>query len=339
MLGLDLLARFEIRNRARDPQDPVVGASREPQPRDCVLHQLLTFPIQFAKTTERARRHLGIAENAEGLETARLALPSGENALPDGRRFFAFLVLGQFFVFHGGNLDVQIDPVEQRTGDSRKITLDQGRRAIAFVQRVAGITARAGIHGRREHEALKEGQRHGGPADGDLAVFERLRDSHGMRTARQNVVSILDEVAQNFQDRPPSVRVASTAPEILGEIDADRMRTVIRNLLENAIKYSLPDSRAVEVSAAQNGEYVVIRVTDDGPGIPERDIPSLFEPFFRVDRSRSKKTGGYGLGLSISKRIVEVHGGTIAVHNNRERGTSFVITLPKPCGSPKSRPP
>jgi two-component system sensor histidine kinase VicK len=117
------------------------------------------------------------------------------------------------------------------------------------------------------------------------------------------------------------------------------MRTVIRNLLENAIKYSLPDSRAVEVSAAQNGEYVVIRVTDDGPGIPERDIPSLFEPFFRVDRSRSKKTGGYGPGLSISKRIVEVHGGTIAVHNNRERGTSFVITLPKPCGSPKSRPP
>jgi signal transduction histidine kinase len=89
-----------------------------------------------------------------------------------------------------------------------------------------------------------------------------------MRTARQNVVSILDEVAQNFQDRPPSVRVASTAPEILGEIDADRMRTVIRNLLENAIKYSLPDSRAVEVSAAQNGEYVVIRVTDDGREFP-----------------------------------------------------------------------
>src|SRR5262245_28889538 len=84
-----------------------------------------------------------------------------------------------------------------------------------------------------------------------------------------------------------SVRVASTTPEILVEIDADRIRTVIRNLLENAINYSLPDSRAVEVSAAQNGEYVVIRVTDDGPGIPEGDIPSLFEPFFRVDRSRS----------------------------------------------------
>jgi signal transduction histidine kinase len=91
------------------------------------------------------------------------------------------------------------------------------------------------------------------------------------------------------------------------------MRTVIRNPPENASKYSLPDSRAVEVSGAQNGEYVVIRVIDDGPGIPERDIPSLFEPFFRVNRSPSKKTGGYGLGLSISKRIIEVHGGTIAV--------------------------
>jgi signal transduction histidine kinase len=130
-------------------------------------------------------------------------------------------------------------------------------------------------------------------------------------------------------DRPPSVHVVATTPEILVDVDADRMRTVIRNLLENAIKYSLPDSRGVEVSAAQNGERVVIRVTDDGPGIPERDMPSLFEPFFRVDRSRSKKTGGYGLGLSISKRIVEAHGGTIGVEKNARRGASFIVTLPK----------
>jgi two-component system sensor histidine kinase CiaH len=57
-------------------------------------------------------------------------------------------------------------------------------------------------------------------------------------------------------------------------------------------------------------------------------MPSIFEPFFRVDRSRSKKTGGYGLGLSLSKRIVEAHGGTIAAENNPTRGASFVVTLP-----------
>ncbi|MBI3492841.1 MAG: HAMP domain-containing histidine kinase [Acidobacteria bacterium] len=165
---------------------------------------------------------------------------------------------------------------------------------------------------------------------GELLEFERLRDGRGISTTRQNVVALLGEVARNYDDRPPSVRVVPTTPEILVDIDLDRMRTVIRNLLENAIKYSLPDSSPVEVSATQNGQAVVIRVTDDGPGISERDMPSLFEPFFRVDRSRSKKTGGYGLGLSIAKRIVEAHGGTIAAENNAKRGASFVVTLPEP---------
>jgi signal transduction histidine kinase len=170
---------------------------------------------------------------------------------------------------------------------------------------------------------------------GELVELERLRDGHGIRTACQNVIPILDEVARSFQDRPPSVRVASTAPEIFAEIDAERMRTVVRNLLENAVKYSLPDSRAVDVCAAQNGEHVVIRVSDDGPGIPEHEAASLFEPFFRLDRSRSRKTGGYGLGLSISRRIVEAHGGTITIENNPRRGASFIVTLPNPAGSPR----
>ena len=164
---------------------------------------------------------------------------------------------------------------------------------------------------------------------GELLELERLRDAHGIQKVRQNIVPVLDEVAQNFQDRPPGVRVLRTPPEILVDVDADRMRMVVRNLLENAIKYSLPDSRAVEVSAAPNGTRVVIRVTDDGPGIPERDVPNLFEPFFRVDRSRSKTTGGYGLGLSICRRVMEAHGGSIAVERGPGRGTSFVVMLPK----------
>ncbi len=164
---------------------------------------------------------------------------------------------------------------------------------------------------------------------GELLELERLRDDAGIRTTRQNLVSILEDLAENFRDRPPGIHVAAPTAEVLADVDADRIRTVFRNLLENAVKYSLADSRAVEVSAAQNGERVVIRIRDDGPGIPDGDMPNLFEPFFRVDRSRSKKTGGYGLGLSISKRIVEAHGGTIAAENNAPRGASFVVTLPK----------
>jgi signal transduction histidine kinase len=165
---------------------------------------------------------------------------------------------------------------------------------------------------------------------GELLELERLRDGRGIKTSRQNLVAVLDEVAHGFHDRPPGVHVTPATPEILVNLDADRIRTVFRNLLENAVKYSLPDSRPIRVSVALNGDKVIIRVSDDGPGIPERDKASLFEPFFRVDRSRSKKTGGYGLGLSISKRIVEAHGGTIAADNNAKRGASFVVTLPKP---------
>src|SRR5262249_50864403 len=113
-------------------------------------------------------------------------------------------------------------------------------------------------------------------------------------------------------------------------VDAERIRTVFRNLLENAVKYSLPDSRPVELFADQEADRIIVRINDDGPGIPEEDQANLFEPFFRVDRSRSKRTGGYGLGLSIAKRIVEAHRGTIAVANNATRGASFVVTLPLP---------
>jgi signal transduction histidine kinase len=164
----------------------------------------------------------------------------------------------------------------------------------------------------------------------ELLELERLREGRGIRTERQDLVPILREVAESFQDRPPGVHLVAAPPEVVLDIDGDRMRTVLRNLLENAVKYSLPDSGPVEVSAVQDGETVVLRVTDDGPGIPEADLANLFEPFFRVDRSRSKKSGGYGLGLSICKRILEAHGGGITVENNAGRGATFTLTLRKP---------
>jgi signal transduction histidine kinase len=165
---------------------------------------------------------------------------------------------------------------------------------------------------------------------GELLELERLRDGRGISTTRQNLVALLGGVARNYDERPPGVRVSAMMPEILVDIDADRLRIVIRNLLENAVKYSSPTSRPVEISVSQTAETVVVRVTDDGVGIPESDVERVFEPFFRVDRSRSKSTGGYGLGLSICKRVMEAHGGSIAVERQAGRGTSFVLTFPKP---------
>ena len=164
----------------------------------------------------------------------------------------------------------------------------------------------------------------------ELLELERLRVGHGIRCERQNLVPIIREVATTFAQTAPGVAVLASSPDIPVDIDVERLRMVLRNLIGNAVKYSLADSRAIEISTGQNGDRIFIRVSDDGPGIPDGDLSNLFEPFFRVDRSRSKTTGGYGLGLAIAKRVVEAHGGTISAGNNATRGSTFTVSLPKP---------
>ena len=163
-----------------------------------------------------------------------------------------------------------------------------------------------------------------------LLELERLRTGRGVTLARQDLVPIVRDVVSGFTDRPPGVQFdSSDAGEIVVNVDAEQVRTVLRNLLENAVKYSLPDSRAVRVSVAKTAHGATVRVTDDGAGIPSEDAERIFEPFFRVDRSRSKESGGYGLGLSICKRVMEAHGGRIALEQASGRGASFVLTFPK----------
>jgi len=131
-------------------------------------------------------------------------------------------------------------------------------------------------------------------------------------------------VVDVYSSDPPGIRLLIPS-EIWLDIDREKIRIVLRNLLENARKFTLPDSGPIEVTAREDLGTIAVRVSDDGPGIPEPDLPNLFEPFYRVDRSRSRKTGGYGLGLSICKRIMEAHGGSISVANNPGRGASFVL--------------
>ena len=162
----------------------------------------------------------------------------------------------------------------------------------------------------------------------ELLELERLRTPHGLRKQKQDVVPIVREVAQLFENRTPGVHLISRPETIFANVDDEKLRTVLRNLLDNAFKYSLPDSQPVVLSVSENQDCVVICVQDDGQGVPEAQIANIFEPFFRIDPSRSKKTGGYGLGLSMCKRIIEAHGGTIQATNNAIRGASFAVTIP-----------
>jgi len=110
--------------------------------------------------------------------------------------------------------------------------------------------------------------------------------------------------------------------------DAQKVYQVLLNLLDNAIKYSDPGSR-VDVRMLGDADSVTVRVSDTGAGIPEEDLPHLFDRFYRVNKDRSRATGGSGLGLAISKQIVDLHGGRLSARSERGVGSTFDVWLPK----------
>lgn len=115
--------------------------------------------------------------------------------------------------------------------------------------------------------------------------------------------------------------------------DKDSLVELVAILIDNAIKYS-PDGGTVKASSTMSGHHVSISVADHGLGIPDADKAHIFDRFYRADTSRTKGTGhqpgGHGLGLSIAKRIVDLHHGTISVHSKPGKGSTFVVRLPVP---------
>jgi signal transduction histidine kinase len=161
----------------------------------------------------------------------------------------------------------------------------------------------------------------------ELLELERLRHGRGLELARHDLVALTRETLAAFTDIPPGVELGAAPEACWLTLDGDKIRSVIGNLLENAVKYALPDSRPIRVSLEVE-DGIVLSVSDDGPGIAPGDRATLFEPFFRADRSRSRKTGGFGLGLSLCRRIMEAHGGRITLADRRGRGATFLLHFP-----------
>ena len=111
------------------------------------------------------------------------------------------------------------------------------------------------------------------------------------------------------------------------EVDTDLLRRVIDNLIDNAAKYSASD-QPIMIVANQAEDILKIEIADYGIGVASEDLQRLFEPFYRTDRSRTRNAGGIGLGLTLSKRIIEAHGGAIDVESSEGKGTTFRIKLP-----------
>jgi signal transduction histidine kinase len=111
--------------------------------------------------------------------------------------------------------------------------------------------------------------------------------------------------------------------------DPEKIRIVLRNLLDNALKHTPEGGDAVSVSMTPLPAHLEIVVDDRGEGIPASELPHLFEPFYRPDTSRSRKTGGYGLGLSLCKAIVDAHGGSIDLSSTLGEGTRVTVSIPR----------
>ena len=141
------------------------------------------------------------------------------------------------------------------------------------------------------------------------------------------VRSVYEAVALNAESHGHtlSFQCEENMPDVNG--DRERIEQVVMNIVSNAIKYT-PDGGRIEIRAGRSGKNVYVRVSDNGIGIPEKDLPRLFERFYRVDKARSRESGGTGLGLSIAKEIINQHKGDIRIESVYGEGTDVTITLP-----------
>ncbi len=112
------------------------------------------------------------------------------------------------------------------------------------------------------------------------------------------------------------------------KVDVDRVREVVRNLVENAVKFNKGASKTVRINGAAEGDWVRLRVEDNGPGIPPEELPKIFQKFYQIEDSFTGQVEGAGLGLALAKRIVEAQGGVIGITSGVGRGTTVDFTVP-----------
>lgn len=146
---------------------------------------------------------------------------------------------------------------------------------------------------------------------------------HSVKPERADIAELLEETVAEYDDQS-RLRFSKPTTEIYSNIDMDKLQVVFRNLIDNALKYS---QKEIDISITQQKGEVVVSFKDTGSGISDEDIKNVFEPFYRADRSRSRRTGGFGLGLSICKKIIDAHKGELLLKSKLGVGTEAIIKL------------
>lgn len=204
-----------------------------------------------------------------------------------------------------------------------------GLQALAeAVQQAAQTKDQAAIE--RFSEKLRSESDRLGRLVGDLLDLSRLEDAG---TAPREPVGLSDLARRELDQVRSQIAMKSMGVEasvddgvwVLG--DEEQLALLLRNLLENAVRYT-PEGGSVRMALNLDGDEAVIEVSDTGIGIPTEAQGRIFERFYRVDRARSRERGGTGLGLAIVKHVAEIHGGSVSVASELGRGSTFVARLP-----------
>jgi signal transduction histidine kinase len=172
---------------------------------------------------------------------------------------------------------------------------------------------------------------------GDWLTISRIKSGDILGEASPvEVAGVLEQVVSDIQGaaaaRGLTVQMAEFSSDLVVVADPENLRLIFSNLLENAIKFNRPGG-TIQVSVSTDDGSVNVEVSDTGLGIPEADLPFVFEEFFRSSMKETRKIHGTGLGLSIVKRMVEGYGGSIEVTSVEGKGSTFVVSFPAATGN------
>lgn len=164
-----------------------------------------------------------------------------------------------------------------------------------------------------------------------LSVFSRLENRHyRYRLERVDMKEYVEQVIREYEEEARQKKVLLLLDCRAGDrevlLDVQEMHRVFINLFENSVKYRIREQSVIHIDLEDREQMLLIRVRDDGPGVPEKELPHIFTSFYRGDESRTMPGMGSGLGLAIVKQIIEGHQGSIRAYN--EKGLVMVITLP-----------
>ena len=160
----------------------------------------------------------------------------------------------------------------------------------------------------------------------NILESERLNTRHAA-LIRTNL-NLAEIVTTVINEQFPEDDIKQDLSAVNIGLDEVRVKLLIKNLLDNAIRYSHNSTKPVEIKLEQQADWVMLQISDHGPGISEADLGHITEPFYRVDSARQRSTGGYGLGLYLCNLIVKAHRGTLDIQSSLGEGTKVIVRFP-----------